>query len=257
MNGSVSTSIGASYSLGIDGCNYIGRVDFLPKKIDIMADMLSADIWYDLTTKFSSKLGVDNINVESFADYHFTDECKVENYLNNTVQFHCRVWNPFKHKFIGYEPKIEGKGLHFLEDDLYPSLFVSDFKSFTAKLSNGNISLSVVKYRPYFYNTLFKEQSIGFRYGKYKNSNTKITDWEEVAAGNVVGNADDPLWYVYGQIPLGNLEKGCTYFVCPFSYVLAPSGTYTYLHRKGLFLRVNDDGTLSYNEMPNIPGMDL
>ena len=106
-------------------------------------------------------------------------------------------------------------------------------------------------------NTIFKEQSYGFRYGKYVNRDTPIADWKNVAASNVIGNKDDPMWFFDGVIPMDDLENGCTYFVCPYSYGLTPTGTYNYLHRSGLYFRVNDNGTISFNELPNIPGFDL
>ena len=51
FNGSASASIGASFSVGVDGCNYVGRVDFLPQQLDVLADMLSLDVWYDFNRK--------------------------------------------------------------------------------------------------------------------------------------------------------------------------------------------------------------
>lgn len=257
FNGSVSASLGASLSLGIDGCNYVGRVDFIPKKIDFLADMASVDFWYDITSTFSTKVGIDNIDTEVWNDYHFYDGCNFENVLRDHLQFYLRIWNPFKGKFVGFEPKYDDVGWHFLENDLYPTLFVPDYQNLTAKINNGSLLLNVKKYKPCFNNTVFKEKSYGFRYGKYVDKNTKITNWKNVAPTNIIGNADDPLWYFDGVIPLNDLEKGCIYYICPYSYGLTPAGTYNYLHRKGLYLRVNDNGTLSFNELPNIPGIDL
>jgi hypothetical protein len=62
---------------------------------------------------------------------------------------------------------------------------------------------------------------------------------------------------VQGAIPVDKLEKDCTYFVCPFSYEHTPLDTYNYFHRKGIYFRVHNDGTITFNELPNIPGVDL
>lgn len=256
FDGSVSAQIGASYSVGIDGCNYIGRVDFLSKKLDFLADMLSAEFWCDVTRKVTAKLGVDDIDMEETGDFHFYDGCKVENYFQAHLQFNLRVWNPFKQKFIGYDPKFDGKEFHFWEDDLYPSFFVPDYGKFTISIKDGNVILQAYKYKPYFGNTLFKEKVYGFRYGKFIKDK-KITDWKAVPPKNVIGNADDPLWHIDAVIPLSELEKGVTYFVCPYSYGMLATGDYNYLHRKGLYIRVNNNGKLTYHELPDIPGTNL
>ena len=257
FNGSVSAALGASLSLGIDGCNYVGRVNFIPEKMSFLADMVSVDFWYDLVMSLSAKLGIDNINTEVWNDYHIYDQCKSENTFKDHLQFFLRIWNPFKGQFVGFEPKIDDIGSHFWEDDLYPSLFVPDYQDLTAKPKNGAVMLHVKKYRPYFWNILFKEQGYGFRYAKFIDKDTKMTNWKNVPASNVIGNENDPLWFFDGMIPMDDLEKGSRYFVCPYSYVLTPAGSYTYLHRDGLYFRVNDNGTISFNELPNIPGFDL
>ena len=117
--------------------------------------------------------------------------------------------------------------------------------------------LNVARYKPYFWNTLFKEESYGFQYGKYVNRDTPVTDWKDVVAINKTGQDDEPLIIFDGVIPMSDLEKGCTYIVCPYSYGIIPTGEYNYLRREGLYFRVNDNGTLSFNELPDIPGFDL
>ncbi len=257
FNGSAKASLGASISIGIDGCNYVGRVDFLPKKLDVLADMLALEFTYDLNREISTTIGIDNINTDAWDDFHFYDGCKIENYFHAQLQFFLRVWNPFKGEFVGLEPKIDPEGIHFWEDELYPTLFVPDYQRISARLYNGDILLNVAKYKPYFWNTLFKEQSYGFCYGKYVDKNSKITEWKNIAPTNIVGNTDDPLWYFDGLIPSRDLEKGCTYFVCPYSYGMAPDGSYVYLHRKGIYICYDSNGNLTYNTLQDIPGLDL
>ena len=257
FNGSLTASLGASLTIGIDGCNYIGRVDYLPNQLYYAKDMCVLELKYDLNREITTNLGVDNIDTDAWEDYHFYDGCKVENYGQAHIQFFFRIWNPFKGELVGCEPEKSGGKWHFWENDLYPTLFVPDYKNLTAKLNGDNLVLHVAKYKPYFMNTIFKEQSYGFRYGKYVNRDTPIADWKNVAASNVIGNKDDPMWFFDGVIPMDDLENGCTYFVCPYSYGLTPTGTYNYLHRSGLYFRVNDNGTISFNELPNIPGFDL
>ena len=209
-----------------------------------------------LTERYTN-VGIDNINTDAWDDYHFYDGCKVENYGQAHLQFFLRVWNPFKSQFVGYDPEIPFKAWHFWEDDLYPTLFVPDYKKLTANLNSDKVILHVAKYKPYFWNTLFREESYGYRYGKYINRDTKITDWKNVVASNVIGSADDPLQYFDGVIPFDELEVGSIYFVCPYSYGVIPTGEYNYLHRDGLYFRVNNNGTISFNELPDIPGTDL
>lgn len=257
FNGSAMASIGASLSIGVDGCNYVGRVDFLPKQLDVVADMLSLDVWYDFNRVITANLGIDNIKTDAWDEYNFWDGCKIENYGQAHLQFFLRVWNPFKDKFVGYEPEKEFFTWHFWEDDLFPTLFVPDYKKLTAKLNNDKVVLNVARYKPYFWNSLFKEESYGFQYGKYVNRDTPITDWKDVTVTNIIGKADDPLSFFDGVIPMSDLEKGSTYYVCPYSYGIIPTGEYNYLHREGLYFRVNDNGTLSFNELPDIPGFDL
>ena len=257
FNGSVSASIGASCSWGIDGCNYIGRLKNLPQKLDVVKDMCTIDLRYDVNRVISTKVGLDNINTDAWDDYHFSDECKTENYGQAHLQFFFRIWNPFKKDFVGVDKELKGVAAHFWDDDLFPSLFVPDYQHLTAKLSNGNVLLHAVKYKPYFWNTLFKEENFGFRYRKNYNSDREMPEWKDVSASNVIGNEDDPLWHFDGVIPFNDLEKGCIYYVCPYSYGLTPAGTYNYLHRKGLYLRVDDNGTITFNELPDIPGVDL
>lgn len=257
FNGSASASIGASLSIGVDGCNYVGRVDFLPKQLDVVADMLSLDLWYDFNRVITANLGIDNIKTDAWDEYNFWDGCKVENYGQAHLQFFLRVWNPFKDKFVGYEPEKEFFTWHFWEDDLFPTLFVPDYKKLSAKLNSDKVMLNVSKYKPYFWNTLFKEESYGFQYGKYVNRDIPVTDWKNVVAINKTGKDDEPLIIFDGVIPISDLEKGCTYIVCPYSYGIIPTGEYNYLRREGLYFRVNDNGTLSFNELPDIPGFDL
>lgn len=261
FDGSVSASLGASLSLGIDGCNYVGRVDFLSKKLDFLADMATVDFSYSLNTiEFKTKFGIDNIKPEAWNDFHFYDECKLDNYEELNLQFFLRVWNPIKQKFVGFDPTpvhIRRNHWELWDNNLYPTLFVPEYTNLSATINGGNVIINAKKYKPYFENTLFKEKGYGFRYGKYVDSSTKISSWKNVTVRNVIGNADDPLCYVDGVIPMNEIEKGQTYFICPYVYVLTPAGSYTYIHRKGIFIRVNNNGTLTYNELLNIPGIDL
>lgn len=258
FNGSVSASVGASLSVGIDGCNYINRVDFIHGSlIDCFADWLSVDVWADLTRKVSATLSADNIDMRNMGDFHFNDQCDVENFFKLHLKFNCRIWNPFKGKFVGFEPEFEPVEIHFWEDDLFPSLFVSEYKQFTAKMSGGNLLLNAMRYKPYFPNSLVKENSYGFRYGKYINDDVKVKDWNTVSFSKVIGNDDDPVNNVESSIPMSSLEKGAKYMICPYIYGMAPSGSYYYFHRKGITIRINDDGNVTYNELPDIPGYDI
>ncbi len=257
FNGSVTASLGASVSFGIDGCNYVGRVDFITEKLDVLADMLSVDFWIDLNRKMTANIGFDNIDLDPWDEFHLDDKCDIDNYVQAHTQFFLRVWNPFKGKFSGFEPELSLDPWPFWEDDLYPSLFVSDFKNISSIIRDSQVIMHVAKYQPYFPNSLFKESGYGFSYGKYKDEYTPITDWKNVEATNIISNEGSPLSFYDGVIPLSDLEKDCKYYVCPYIYGMDPTGALTYIHRKGIYFRVNSQGKLSFNELPNIPGVDL
>jgi len=257
LNGSVSAAVGVSASVGVNGCNLIKRLDFMGNIFDFMADMVAVDLWADFTRKFSATLAVDNINTEVWTDYHFKDDCKLEFYRQYHAKFFLRIWNPFSKAFWGLEPEVKTDPMPFYDDVLYPTLFVPDFKGIKVAIANRNINISAIKYKPYFYNTLFKEELYGFRYGKYTDKHTKIKDWTDVPITKETHLFEDLMIYVQGSISLDDLSAGCTYFVCPYSYEHTPIDTYDYFHKKGLYFRVNNDGTVTFNELPNIPGVDL
>ena len=257
LNGSVSTTVGVSASVGINGCNFVGRVDFLSNTFDFLADMLTLDLWVDFTRKFSATLGVDNFNTDVWNDFHFNDNCKLEFFRQYHMQLFMRIWNPLSKAFWGLEPKLESKPIPLYDDILYPTLFVPYFNKIKATISDRKVILTAAKFRPYFWNTLFKEEAYGFRYGKYVNNYTKIKEWTDVPIVNEQHIYEDLISAVQGVISLDDLTKDCIYFVCPYSYEYTPFGTYNYFHRKGIYIRVSSDGTITFNELPNIPGVDL
>jgi len=257
FNGSVSASVGVDVSVGVNGCNLPGRVKFFSSLLDCIKDVLTLEIGTDVTRKFSATLGIDNFNTDVWNDFHFNDNCKLEFFWKAYVQFFIRILNPFSNEFLGVEPKLESQPVPFYNDALYPTLFIPDFNKVKATIADRAILVSAAKYKPYFGNTLFKEELYGFRYGKYVNSYTKITDWVDVPIINERHVYEDLIIMVQGAIPVDKLEKDCTYFVCPFSYEHTPLDTYNYFHRKGIYFRVHNDGTITFNELPNIPGVDL
>jgi hypothetical protein len=173
------------------------------------------------------------------------------------MQFFMRIWNPLSKAFWGLEPKLESKPIPLYDDILYPTLFVPYFNKIKATISDRKVILTAAKFRPYFWNTLFKEEAYGFRYGKYVNNYTKIKEWTDVPIVNEQHIYEDLISAVQGVISLDDLTKDCIYFVCPYSYEYTPFGTYNYFHRKGIYIRVSSDGTITFNELPNIPGVDL
>lgn len=255
VDGSLLSTLGASLSIGLNGCNYVGRVDFI-KKLDFVADMVTIDYTLGVNHKLSAGLGIDNIDTEAYEDFHFSDWCKSEFYGDSYTTFYLRVWNPFKKEFAGFEPKTGGESERFWNFDLYPSLFIPEYRDVKLTLTDGNVLLNAAKYRPLFWNTLFKEQGHGFRFLK-TSGDDDAAEWQTVPASSVIGNDDDPVWYINATIPKGSLERGESYIICPYSYMLTPSGSLQYLHRKGVMIRINDNGNITYNELPDIPGFNI
>ena len=269
LDGSAKISLGASYSFGLWGCNYVGRVSKFDGKFDMFADLLSADFWVDLNREAKAEVGISFNDINSYwdkSDFHFTDECSWKNYLQFHAQFFARIFNPVTRKFVGYQPEIKSQELYFWNEEYFPSLFVSDFKDFQISPSNDYVNLSATKYKPFFGHSLLPEVSFGFRYAQC-DANGKITGkWtvKDVSKSYAAGYPDLFSYLMKASIPMNTFEKGKYYYVCPYVQVNVGNGSIFsnnggsyFIHRKGKIVKLTDNGTLTNNELPDIPGYDL
>lgn len=269
LDGMAMVSLGASLSFGLYGCNYLDRVSFFNGAFDMFDDLLSADFWIDLNRKATAKIGISFDDIDSYwdkSDFHFTDECSWKNYVQIHAQFYARIFNPFTRKFVGVQPEIKTKEAELWSEKLFPSLFVSDFKDFQLAPNNDYVKLSADKYKPFFGYFMLNEVGLGFRYALCE-SNGRITgEWQDidVTSSYSAGYSDLFKFKMEAYVPMNTFEKGKYYYVCPFVRVkvatnsLFPSDMdFYYIHRKGRVIKLTDNGTITENELPDIPGFDL
>ena len=259
LKGAFRASFGASYSAGLYGCNYIGRVDFLGNKLDFLADLVGFDAWVDLWRETKASVGINNINMKTGDDFKFTDACSSKNALEGHFDFNLSFYNPLKKKKHGFTKTLETEPVYFWNEEHFPSLFCSEFSDFTATMSNEIITFSARKYMPFFRYTLFEEYAFGFRYAQCDDGNEKtIKEWVDLDISNNYAGKKS-LWDfdVNSSLPISKFEKGHIYVVYPYAYVKNPIGEFMYIHRQGIKIRVNFDGTLTKNILSVVPGEDL
>ena len=250
---SATVSLGAGLSMGIDGCNYLSRIPGLKGKAKALADLVSADFRLDVNTKISGKFGLDDINKKpQDGTVHLTDPCGLEVYAQGHAEFFLGKWN----KEYKTDPTKKGK---IWKDDLFPTMFVSEFTEVNPELKGDYAVFSTTKYKPYFGYNSFKEIGMGFRYMECDEYGNRKGDWVTVDLKPTYGAGYSDLFKfdMNTSVPLKNLKKSTIYYICPYVYTLMPNGELAYIHRKGKFFRITNDGTLANNELPDIPGFDI
>lgn len=253
LDGSTIVSLGVGLSFGIDGCNYLSRIPELKGKTKALADLVTADFRMDVNTKLSGKFEFDDINMKpQDGTVHFADPCGLEVYAQAHAEFFLGKWN----KEYKTDPSKRGG---IWKDSLFPSMFVSEFTDVTSEIKGENVVFSTIKYKPYFGYGSFKEQGFGFRYMECDEYGNRKGEWKTVDLKSTYGAGYDELFKfdINTYISLKSFNKNSVYYICPYVYTLMPNGELAYIHRKGKFFKVTDEGTLTNNELKDIPGFDI
>lgn len=271
LEGYVKASAGLKLSVGVNGSNYIARLEISNSDASFYtwADLLGIDLWADVNRKAEASVGISINDNESYWDhsnFHFSDACSWKNYVQVHAKGYFKVYNPFALKLEEFQREIDSDPFYFWNEKRYPSLFVSDFSDFKIQPNHDYVNLSANKYKPFFSYSLFPEITYGFRYAKCDSYGNITSDWKEidVSSSYAAGYPDLFNFKMEANVPMNTFEKREYYHICPFVRVkvgqnwLFPSGLDSfYIHRKGKTIRRNDNGTFTDNELPDVPGIDL
>lgn len=252
LHGDVSIAFGASFSAGLYGCNYIKRVDYFSKRLDFLADMLSFDIWAELKTTLGANYGLKNIWTNLAMP---NDDCTFKVDFSVNAQVFARAWNPFRQKFIGFQPKFELFSLPIVAEKELVTLFYSDYTNLEITPHASSAELFVTKHRPLFGYRMISEEEYGFCIHKEKSPLFR-DDYL-----NVRNDGDGPYqalnhFDLTASLPYSRLERSTTYYLYPYSRVNHFGSRY-YVYRPGKRFVVSEDGVLSFKTLDDVPGEDL
>lgn len=263
FDGSVKASFGGSLSFGVEGSNYIERVEVFAGEHSVFADLLSADFLLDLNREFETNMYLSFNDIDSYfdgSDFRFNDACSWKNYLEAHANFSVRVYNPFTERFVGFTPEPSFFKFEFWNEKYFPTLFVADFSNFQILPNQDYIELSANKFKPFFAYSIFKEKGLGFRYVKCDNSGYPIGEWTDVDLSSYYSEGYPDLFsfLMNAYVPMSSFTRDTCYYVVPYVYGnFAGQSKCYYIHRKGKYIKVTNNGTITDNELPDVPGIDL
>lgn len=262
--GTVKSGLGVGLSLGLYGCNLVGKGN-LPIRIngdminlDNLADLASLEVYADLYDKITAGISLNDIDLKPGEELHFNDICKTSIEFVCGASMHLGFNHPITGERIGYDPKFETNPLVLLKEKEGQTLFWPGFVKLNASMSGDNIHMSSNKLRPLI--DIFEEKGFGFRY-------VKIIDGQIAGQWNMADVSSSyshdvykSLWEytVETDIPVGNFEWGNTYFICPYTcFKWYDSSAQYYISRQGMYITISNNGKLIYNELGEVPGEDL
>ena len=264
VKGSVKSGVGVGLSLGLYGCNLVGKGNVPIKtngymiNLDNLSDLASLEVYSDLYDKMTAGISLDDIELKPGEEYHFDDICKTSIEFACGVSLHLGFNNPITGNRIGFDPSYETDPFVLLKEKDGQTLFWPGFVRTKASLNGDNLQLTSDKLRPLF--SIFEEKGFGYRYVKIKDGQIS-GDWAMVdVSNNYTHDVYKTLWEytVEADIPINKFEWGNTYFICPYTcFRWYDNGDQYYISRQGFYITINNDGNLTFNELGEVPGEDL
>lgn len=264
VKGTVKSGLGVGLSLGLYGCNLVGKGN-LPIKtngdlinFDNLADLASLELYADLYDKMTAGISLDDINLKPGEESHFDDICKTSVEFVCGVAMHLGFTSPFTGERKGFDPSYETNPLVLLKEKEGQTLFWSGFAELNASLNGDNLHMTSNKLRPLF--DIFEEKGFGFKYVKIKDGQI-VGQWDMADVSSYYSHdVYKSLWdyTVEADIPISKFERGNTYYICPYTcFKWYDSSNQYYISRQGMYITISNNGKLTYNELGEIPGEDL
>ncbi len=268
LKGEEKIDIGLSLSVGLYGCNYIGRIGdkykakegFFSKITKYSKDFLALEAKCYLEERLSAQFEyseiADHLFVHDIANctsndiYHYNDKVDAGLFFGTMGQF-----DVLGHGFDIWDLK-DGKGVPILSFKKYSrSLLLADYDDVSMDIKNEQLVFSATKFPPLLGYKVIPERYCGFCYNEVGHNSLKFISCEP-HLDPVLNNR----WAerIEGGIPLSSLVPGSTYTVYPYSYLGEAAYQYfLYNFRKGKTFKYTLDGNISNTNLPDIPGEDL
>ena len=264
FEGTVKSGLGVGLSLGLYGCNLIGKGNVPIKtngymvNMETLTDLASMEVYADIYDKMTAGISLDNIDLKPGEENHFDDICKTSIEFLCGVSMHLGFNHPITGERKGFDPKFETDPLVILKEKDGQTLFWPGFLRLKASLSGNNLHMTSDKLRPIF--NIFEEKGFGYRYVKIKDGQIS-GQWDMFdVSSSYSHDVYKSLWEytVEADIPINKFEWGNTYFICPYTcFKWYNSSAQYYISRQGMYITINNNGKLVENVLGEVPGEDL